>query len=172
MKEVVMTQNPFIDRVAFVTGAAGGIGQATAVAFAKQGASVAVADLSADRVRDTVRLIEEHGGKALALRCDVTSDEDVTAALERTVDTFGRLDYAFNNAGIEQPITPTADITDDDWKRILDVNTRGVFLCMKHEIPLMLANGGGAIVNNRPVPVSSASRAKPPMPQANTPSSA
>jgi NAD(P)-dependent dehydrogenase (short-subunit alcohol dehydrogenase family) len=142
-----MTQNPSTDRVAFVTGAAGGIGQATAVAFAKQGASVAVADLSADSVRDTVGMIEEHGGKALALRCDVTSDEDVAAALHRTVDIFGRLDYAFNNAGIEQPITPAADITDDDWTRILDVNTRGVFLCMKREIPLMLANGGGAIVN-------------------------
>jgi NAD(P)-dependent dehydrogenase (short-subunit alcohol dehydrogenase family) len=142
-----MTQHQFADKVAFVTGAGGGIGQATAVAFGQQGASVAVADLSTDRVRDTVRMIEEHGGKALALTCDVTRSEDVTTALQWTIETFGRLDYAFNNAGVEQPITLTADIADDDWTRILDVNTRGVFLCMKHEIPLMLANGGGAIVN-------------------------
>jgi NAD(P)-dependent dehydrogenase (short-subunit alcohol dehydrogenase family) len=71
----------------------------------------------------------------------------VKTTLQQTVETFGRLDYAFNNAGIEQPITPAADIADDVWTRILDVNTRGVFLCMKHEIPLMLTNGGGAIVN-------------------------
>jgi NAD(P)-dependent dehydrogenase (short-subunit alcohol dehydrogenase family) len=142
-----MTQKASTDRVAFVTGAGGGIGQATAVAFAQQGAMVAVADLSADGVRDTVRMIEELGGNALGLRCDVTRSEDVTAALQRTVETFGRLDYAFNNAGVEQPITAAADIADDDWTRILDVNTRGVFLCMKHEIPLMLSNGGGAIVN-------------------------
>jgi NAD(P)-dependent dehydrogenase (short-subunit alcohol dehydrogenase family) len=138
---------PFTDKVAFVTGAAGGIGQATAVAFAQQGATVAVADISADGATDTARMIEDHGGKALPLRCDVTRNEDVSAALQRTVDTFGRLDYAFNNAGIEQPITPAVDIADDDWICILDDNTRGVFLCMKHEIPLMLANGGGAIVN-------------------------
>jgi NAD(P)-dependent dehydrogenase (short-subunit alcohol dehydrogenase family) len=142
-----MTHHSFADKVAFVSGAGGGIGQATAVAFAQQGAGVAVADLSVDRVRDTTRIIEAHGGKALPLACDVTNSEDVTTALQRTVETFGRLDYAFNNAGIEQPITLTADIADDDWARILDVNTRGVFLCMKHEIPLMLANGGGAIVN-------------------------
>jgi NAD(P)-dependent dehydrogenase (short-subunit alcohol dehydrogenase family) len=117
------------------------------VAFAQQGATVAVADISADGATDTARMIEDHGGKALPLRCDVTRNEDVSAALQRTVDTFGRLDYAFNNAGIEQPITPAVDIADDDWICILDVNTRGVFLCMKHEIPLMLANGGGAIVN-------------------------
>jgi NAD(P)-dependent dehydrogenase (short-subunit alcohol dehydrogenase family) len=141
-----MTQNPFADKVAFVTGAGGGIGQATAVAFAKQGASVAAADISAEMVSGTVRMIEEHGGEGLALTCDVTSEEDVKTALVRTIDTFGRLDYAFNNAGIEQPITPAADIADDDWTRILDVNTRGVFLCMKHEIPLMLGSGG-AIVN-------------------------
>jgi NAD(P)-dependent dehydrogenase (short-subunit alcohol dehydrogenase family) len=144
-----MTQqstHPFADKVAFVTGAGGGIGQATAVAFAKHGASVAVADLSADMVSGTVRMIEQHGGKALALTCDVTSEEDVKTALQQTVEAFGRLDYALNNAGIEQPLTPAADIADDDWTRILDVNTRGVFLCMKHEIPLMLGNGG-AIVN-------------------------
>jgi NAD(P)-dependent dehydrogenase (short-subunit alcohol dehydrogenase family) len=142
-----MTQNSCTDKVVFITGAGGGIGQATAIAFAKEGACVAVADVSADGAGDTARVVEAHGAKALPLTCDVTNSEDVRIALRRTVDTFGRLDCAFNNAGIEQPITPTADITDDDWTRILGVNTRGVFLCMKHEIPLMLANGGGAIVN-------------------------
>jgi NAD(P)-dependent dehydrogenase (short-subunit alcohol dehydrogenase family) len=142
-----MTQHSFADKVAFVTGAGGGIGQATAIAFAHQGAMVSLADVSAEAATDTARVIEDHGGKVLALACDVTSAEDVKTALQRTVEIFGRLDYAFNNAGIEQPIMPTADIADEDWTRILDVNTRGVFLCMKHEIPLILANGGGAIVN-------------------------
>jgi NAD(P)-dependent dehydrogenase (short-subunit alcohol dehydrogenase family) len=142
-----MTQHSFAVKVAFVTGAGGGIGQATAIAFAHQGAMVSLADVSAEAATDTARVIEDHGGKVLALACDVTSAEDVKTALQRTVEIFGRLDYAFNNAGIEQPIMPTADIADEDWTRILDVNTRGVFLCMKHEIPLILANGGGAIVN-------------------------
>ena len=92
-------------------------------------------------------MIEEPGGRALAVRCDVSRAEDVKAALDKTVETFGRLDFAFNNAGVEQPLTPTADLTEEEWDRIVDINLRGVFLCMKHEIPLMLKQGGGAIVN-------------------------
>ncbi|WP_327030370.1 SDR family oxidoreductase [Micromonospora sp. NBC_01740] len=134
-------------KVAFVTGAASGIGRATALAFARAGASVTAADVSEPGVRETVRMIEELGGRALAVRCDVTSSQDVTAALAQTVETFGRLDVAFNNAGVEQPVTPTADITEDDWDRTVAINLRGVFLCMKHEIPLLLQHGGGAIVN-------------------------
>ncbi|MGC4786306.1 glucose 1-dehydrogenase [Micromonospora sp. DT178] len=134
-------------KVAFVTGAASGIGRATALAFARAGASVTAADVSEPGVRETARMIEELGGRALAVRCDVTSSHDVTAALAQTVETFGRLDVAFNNAGVEQPVTPTADITEDDWDRTVAINLRGVFLCMKHEIPLLLQHGGGAIVN-------------------------
>lgn len=81
------------------------------------------------------------------MNCDVTRSEEIKSALDQVVDIYGRLDLAFNNAGVEQPVTPTADISEDDWNRIIDVDLRGVFLCMKYEIPLMLASGGGAIVN-------------------------
>ncbi len=134
-------------QVAFVTGAGSGIGRATALAFAAEGAAVAVAGIPEDDVRETARLIEADGGRALALTCDVTSEDDVRAALDRTVQTFGRLDLAFNNAGVEQSQTPLADLTTAEWQRIVDVDLTGVFLCMKHEIPLMQAAGGGAIVN-------------------------
>ncbi|MBY0332395.1 MAG: SDR family oxidoreductase [Acetobacteraceae bacterium] len=134
-------------RVAFVTGAANGIGRATALAFAREGAAVTVADASEQANQETARMIEAAGGRALAIRCDVTRAEDVKAALDQTVATFGRLDFAFNNAGVEQPVTPAADLTEADWERIMSVDLRGVFLCMQHEIPLMLAHGGGAIVN-------------------------
>jgi NAD(P)-dependent dehydrogenase (short-subunit alcohol dehydrogenase family) len=137
----------FAGKVAFVTGAANGIGLATALAFARAGANVVVADISEQGNQKTVRMIEELGGRALALRCDVTQAEDVTAALDRTVEAFGRLDFAFNNAGVEQPIKPAADLTVEEWDRIIDIDLRSVFLCMKHEIPLMLKQGGGAIVN-------------------------
>src|SRR5207248_2476910 len=137
----------FAGKVAFVTGAANGIGRATALAFAREGASVVVADLSEQRNEETARMIEEAGARALAVKCDVSRDNDVKAALERTVETFGRLDFAFNNAGVEQPITPAAYITEEEWDRIFNINLRGMFLCMKHEIPLMLKQGGGSIVN-------------------------
>jgi NAD(P)-dependent dehydrogenase (short-subunit alcohol dehydrogenase family) len=137
----------FSGRVAFVTGAANGVGRAAALAFAREGASVVVADVSEQGNQETARMIEEAGGRALAVRCDVTRTEDVKAALDKGVETFGRLDFAFNNAGIEQPVTSAADVTEEDWDRLIDVDLRGVFLCMKHEIPLMLRQGGGAIVN-------------------------
>lgn len=137
----------FTGKVAFVTGAGSGIGRAAALAFAREGAKVVVADLSEQNSQETVRLIEALGGRALAVRCDVTRAEDVKAALDRTIETFGRLDAAFNNAGSEQPVTATADLTEEEWDRIVRVNLGGVFLCMKYEIPLMLAQGGGAIVN-------------------------
>jgi NAD(P)-dependent dehydrogenase (short-subunit alcohol dehydrogenase family) len=143
----MLNSGSFKGKVAFVTGAANGIGRATAFAFAREGASVVVADLSEQRNQETARMIEEAGGWALAVKCDVSRDNDVKAALERTFETFGRLDFAFNNAGVEQPITPAADLTEKEWDRIVDINLRGVFLCMKHEIPLMLKQGGGAIVN-------------------------
>ena len=137
----------FTGKVAFVTGAAGGIGRAAALAFAREGASVMVADVSEQGNQETVRLIEAAGGRALAIRCDVTRAEDVKAALDQTIETFGRLDAAFNNAGIEQAKKATADITEEEWDRIVAINLRGVFVCMKYEIPLMLKHGGGAIVN-------------------------
>jgi NAD(P)-dependent dehydrogenase (short-subunit alcohol dehydrogenase family) len=137
----------FAGKVAFVTGAANGIGRAAALAFAHEGVIVVAADLSEQGNQETARMIEEAGGRALPVKCDVSRDNDVKVVLEKTVETFGRLDFAFNNAGVEQPITPTADLTQEEWDRIVDINLRGVFLCMKHEIPLMLKQGGGAIVN-------------------------
>ena len=92
-------------------------------------------------------MIQELGGHALAVRCDVSLAEDVQRALNATIETFGRLDFAFNNAGIEYTIKPAADVTEEEWDRIIDIDLRGVFLCMKYEIPLILKQGGGAIVN-------------------------
>src|SRR5439155_21150289 len=133
----------FRGKVAFVTGGGNGIGRAAARAFAGQGASVVVADVSENGNRETARMIEEQGGRALAVRCDV-----MKAALDKTVEAFGRLDFAFNNAGIEpSKPAPTADYDLEEWERIINIDLRGVFLCMKYEIPLMLQQGGGAIVN-------------------------
>jgi len=137
----------FADKVAFVSGAAGGIGRATALAFAREGASVVVADVDERANSETSRLIEAAGGQVIAVRCDVTRARDLQSAMNATVETFGGLDVAFNNAGVEQPTAPAADISEDDWDRVIAINLRGVFLAMKHEIPLLLRRGGGAIVN-------------------------
>jgi NAD(P)-dependent dehydrogenase (short-subunit alcohol dehydrogenase family) len=137
----------FVGKVAFVTGAGSGIGRTTSLAFAQEGASVVVADVSEQGNKATARMIQELGGQALAVRCDVTQSEEVRAALQQAVSAYGRLDIAFNNAGAEQKVNPTAEITEQEWDRIIAINLRGVFVCMKHEIPLMLDQGGGAIVN-------------------------
>jgi NAD(P)-dependent dehydrogenase (short-subunit alcohol dehydrogenase family) len=137
----------FAGKVAFVTGSASGIGQAPAMAFAREGAAVAAADLSERENVETVRMIEDRGGRALALSCHVTSSEDVKNALDKVSAELAPPNVAFNNAGIEQPVTATADLTFEEWERNLAVNLTGVFTCMKHEIPLMIEQGGGAIVN-------------------------
>jgi NAD(P)-dependent dehydrogenase (short-subunit alcohol dehydrogenase family) len=138
----------FAGKVAFVTGAGSGMGRTTALAFAREGAAVVVADIFDQGNRETARLITELGGRALAVSCDVTRAEDVQAALDQAVDAFGRLDIAFNNAGAEQKPSVTADVNEEEWDRIIAINLGSVFLCMKYEIPLMLEHGGGAIVNN------------------------
>ncbi len=143
----VNTNGSFKGKVAFITGAANGIGRATALAFAHEGASVVIADVSEQGNRETGRLIEQAGDRALAIKCDVSRAEDIKAALDKAVDAFGRLDFAFNNAGIEQPVKPAADLTEEEWNRILDIDLGGVFLSMQQEIPLLLKQGGGAIVN-------------------------
>jgi NAD(P)-dependent dehydrogenase (short-subunit alcohol dehydrogenase family) len=142
-----MPSERFAGKVAFVTGGGTGIGRAAALAFAREGASVVAADLSKERNQETASVIEEIGGRAVAVTCDVSQADEVKAALDQAVEAFGRLDFAFNNAGVEQPITATADLTEEEWDRIVDVNLRGVFLCMKYEIPLMLKQGGGAVVD-------------------------
>src|SRR6188472_3240235 len=132
----MINNGSFADRVAFITGGANGIGRAAALAFARAGANVAVADLAEEANQETADLIEQLGGKAVAVRCDVTKAEDVQAALEKAVETFGRLDFAFNNAGIEQATKQAAaEISEEEWDRIIAVNLRGVFLCLKYEIP-------------------------------------
>jgi NAD(P)-dependent dehydrogenase (short-subunit alcohol dehydrogenase family) len=144
----VPENNDLTGKVAFVTGAASGIGRITALAFASRGADVVVADINQSANQETARLIEELGvGRALAVPCDVTRSEDVQAALGQTVQAFDHLDYAFNNAGAEQQPKPTAEMTEEEWDRIITINLRSVFLCLKYEIPLLLQHGGGAIVN-------------------------
>jgi NAD(P)-dependent dehydrogenase (short-subunit alcohol dehydrogenase family) len=139
-------KSAFRGKVAFVTGGGTGIGRATALAFAREGASVVVAGHTREHIEETSHLIEQAGRRALAVTCDVSRADDVKAALDRTVEAFGRLDFAFNNAGVEQPVMPLAEIAEDEWDRLMDVNLRGVFLCMRHEVPLMLRQGG-VIVN-------------------------
>ncbi|WEH38064.1 SDR family oxidoreductase [Streptomyces sp. AM 2-1-1] len=138
----------FHGKAAFVTGAGGGIGGATALAFARAGARVALADLSRGGLHETARLIEADGGETLALTCDVTSENDVRAAVDQTVERFGTLDAAFNNAGVEQPVQSAADTTRNDGDRVLGVSLTGAFLCTRAQIRQMLKqDGGGAIVN-------------------------
>ena len=131
-----------------VTGAAGGIGRATALAFAREGAAVAVNDLEERRsdAEETVRLIEQAGGRATFLAGDVTSEADQQRLVAETVAAFGRLDFAHNNAGVELQAT-VEETEEDGWDRMLDVNLKGVWLGMKHQLPQMRAQGGGAIVN-------------------------
>lgn len=135
-------------KVAFVTGAATGIGRAAALAFAREGAGVAVSDLSKDGIEETARLIEKADGKAHAIKCDVTQEKQIKNALDETIKVFGRLDLAFNNAGVEEDnANPTAEEPIETWDRLININLRGVFLCMKYELQLMLRQGGGSIVN-------------------------
>ena len=145
----MMSPLNFSGKVAFVTGAASGIGREAALAFAREGASVVCADVSEQGNEQTAGMIKEEGGRAIAVRCDVTRAGDVKAALDKAIEAFGRLDFAFNNAGIEpRSPAPTAEYEEEEWNRIIDINLRGVFLCMKYEIPLILKHGqGGAIVN-------------------------
>ena len=142
-----MDVSSFEDRVVLVTGAASGIGRATALAFADRGARVVVADRDADGNKATAGAISDQGAEALALTVDISDSEAVSRMFVRISAEFRRLDVACNNAGVEGALVPTADYTIEEWDRVVGVNLRGVFLCMKHEIPLMLASGGGSIVN-------------------------
>ena len=145
-------QHSMRGKVALVTGAASGIGYATALAFARAGARVTLADLDPARVEAAARAIagesRDAGGETTSVRADVSNAADVRAMVDHTVQTFGGLDFAFNNAGIEGALASTADYPDDVWQRVLAVNLTGVFLCMKQEIAALRARGGGAIVNN------------------------
>ena len=134
-------------KVAVVTGAAMGIGRASALAFAREGAAVVVADIDEAGGHETVSLVEEKGGQASFVRADVSVKTDVQAMVQHAVDTYGGLDCAHNNAGIAAPMVPLADYPDDGWDRTIAVMLTGVYHCLKAEIPRMLERGGGAIVN-------------------------
>jgi len=133
--------------VALVTGAGSGLGLATAKAFAEAGASVVLADSDEASVRSAADALNAEGRKALAIRCDVSDDGDVQAMLEQTVAAFGQLDAAYNNAGIQNVLAETADATREDFDRVMAVNLRGVWSCMKFELQQMRKQGSGAIVN-------------------------
>lgn len=137
----------FSDKVAFITGASSGIGKAAALSFAEAGAKTVLCDVDADSGMSLLTKIKEKGGSALFLRCDVAKSDEVKAAVEETVKKFGRLDFAFNNAGIEGHSAPTPDCTEENWDRTINTNLKGVWLCMKYQIPQMLKQGGGSIVN-------------------------
>ncbi len=139
-------------KTALVTGAGSGIGQASALALARQGATVIAADIDAKGTEATVARICEDGGSATALRCDVTDESDVRGVIEDIVDTHGRLDIAHNNAGIEGPLAKLPDVSVEDFDRVLEVDLKGVFLGLKHQIPVMAEQGtGGSIINTASV---------------------
>lgn len=137
----------FENKVALVTGAGSGIGLATAKAFAESGATVVLSDINEEAIRSSSAELIAGGHKALAIRCDVANEADVEAMIGQTVSTFGRLDVAFNNAGVNTPAIETADASGEEFDRVNAINLRGVWNCMKHELRQMREQGSGAIVN-------------------------
>jgi len=137
----------FEEKVALVTGASSGIGRATALAFASQGAKVVAADVVPEAGEQTAQMIRDAGGTATFCKADVSRAKDVEEMVKATIDAFGRLDCAFNNAGIEGEMASTVDCTEENWDRTIDINLKGAWLCMKYELPQMLEQGNGVIVN-------------------------
>ena len=137
----------FEGKVALVTGGGSGIGRASAVTFAKEGAKVVVADVDVEAGKETVQMITKNGGDAIFVRADVSKEAEVETLINKTVETYGRLDCAFNSAGIEANWAGIVECTEEDWDRVIDINLKGTWMCMKYEIPQMVKCGGDAIVN-------------------------
>ncbi|MFI0431098.1 SDR family oxidoreductase [Mariniflexile sp. HMF6888] len=138
-------ETQFKNKVAIVTGGSFGIGRAAAIAFAKKGAKVAVVDWVEDN--ETLNLIKSSGGEAIFIKCDVSKAVDVKTMIEKTISAFGRLDYAFNNAGIEGIMAMTHECTEENWDKTIGVNLKSIWLCMKNQIPEMQKQGKGVIIN-------------------------
>ena len=139
--------NEFQGKVALVTGGTSGIGRAAAIAYAREGANVVVAGRRVAEGEETVRLVRSQGREAIFVPTDVAQEQQVKSLIARTLERFGRLDFAFNNAGIEQAPTPFLEQTMETYDQVMDINVKGVWLSMKYEIPAMLKSGGGSIVN-------------------------
>jgi NAD(P)-dependent dehydrogenase (short-subunit alcohol dehydrogenase family) len=137
----------FTNKVVFITGAASGIGRASAIAFAAEGAKVAISDRLAEALKEVEATIRKNSAEVLAIPCDVSSPDQVEATIKQVIDKFGRLDVAFNNAGVENKAAPVHEIDLAEWDRILSINLRGTFVCMKHELAQMVKQGSGVIVN-------------------------
>ncbi len=137
----------FEGRVALVTGGGSGIGRAACLAFAREGASVVIADIKVEGGQETLRLIREAGGEAVFVKADVSKATEVEAMVRTAISTYGRLDCACNNAGIGEPLRRMHKASEENWDRVMGTNLKGVYLCMKYEIPHMLRQGKGAIVN-------------------------
>lgn len=136
------------DQIVLVTGAGSGMGKATALMAGERGAKVVVSDISEEAAQSVVEDIKAKGGQATAIKCDVSKDAEVKAMIDRTVAVYGRLDAAFNNAGIMMPVTYIDEVSEELYDRVVNINLKGVWLCMKYEIQQMKKQGSGAIVNN------------------------
>ena len=137
----------FARKVALITGGSFGIGRATAIAFAKRGAKVVIADWVEDPEGETLEQVKQAGSEGLFIRCDVSKANDVKLVVEKTLGAFQKIDFAFNNAGIEGSSAPVHECSEENWDKTININLKGIWLCMKYEIPTMLQQGKGAIVN-------------------------
>ena len=141
----------FEGKIALITGGSSGIGRATAIAFAKKGAKVVIGDRMEKEGQETVAMIKKNGSEAIFFKTDITQATEVKNLVNQTISTYNRLDYAFNNAGTEGILGPSIEESEENWNQVINTNLKGVWLSMKYQIPEMLKNGGGAIVNNASV---------------------